>query len=282
MRQIFVESLGEMSRRVLTQPGELAIQGITSKGVFLRHSCGEIVFLSREQFRGPYTLSLPVDVALPEPDCVPELVPGECIQLNAEYRLIFNRAQVYLPTDYSGPNPAAPRFEQIALIVELAQAEMPLAGLAGILADRPIGGDERWMKVWQAVLSGSPADWPAAFSPICGYGRGLTPSGDDFLLGMLLGVKRYGEVFGIPAEYRLVLDRVLQACSGRTTTISLNLLLAASLGMADERLISAFDGWVSSSLSAEQIHTILRTWGNSSGLDAFSGLAGVVYRATHP
>lgn len=283
MTIIDIATIGVLAREVLAQPGSLTIRGQTSKGIFMNHSIGQIVFLSREAFRGPYSLTLPNERELPELVDPLNLLPNGSIRDGNSIVINFAGADVYRPEPFQWDGTLSrPDFDTVCELARLAQAAQPLAGLcAQLQGSQPhmAVDDERWNTVWSAVLHGPVDAWPAAFSPICGYGRGLTPSGDDFLLGMLLGLRRYQRVIAFSAEIELALKSILAAAQGKTTTISLNLLQAANLGLADERLITAFDAWMAHSSGAVELHALLRTWGNSSGLDAFSGLAGLVFRA---
>jgi hypothetical protein len=58
-----------------------------------------------------------------------------------------------------------------------------------------------------------------------------------------------------------------------TTTLSANLIECATLGQADERLISALDSLLSGQPGTDICAANLLAWGNSSGCDALLGMA---------
>lgn len=278
---INIRTIGKLAREVLSQPGHLSIQGQTSKGIFIRHSIGQIVFISREPFSGPYTLTLNPEEDLPELVEPLFLLNYQGIQDGNSVFINPAAADEYRAEPFLWNHKLQPDFNAVCKLADLACATHPLGGLCSQLQGIPLDylvEDERWQTVWQAVFYGPVDAWPTAFAPICGYGRGLTPSGDDFLLGMLLGLRRYSHVLPISTDIEQALEAILKSAQGKTTTISQNLLYAADLGMADDRLITAFDAWLMGSFGAYELHELLRTWGNSSGLDAFSGFAGLVYR----
>jgi hypothetical protein len=114
---------------------------------------------------------------------------------------------------------------------------------------------------------------PLTFSPLLGLGGGLTPTGDDILLGMLLALNRWRPVLApgldISSLNRNILGRAYQS----TTIISANLIECAARGQADERLVTALDSLMTGTSSPSTIAALLASWGSSSGLDALCGMA---------
>jgi hypothetical protein len=108
--------------------------------------------------------------------------------------------------------------------------------------------------------------------PVLGYGRGLTPSGDDLLLGLLLALARWGDILA-PALDIETINRLAtsQACQ-RTTRLSASLIACAAQGQADERLVAALDGLMCGGTPAETLISAIAKWGSYSGLDALAGM----------
>jgi hypothetical protein len=105
---------------------------------------------------------------------------------------------------------------------------------------------------------------------LAGLGPGLTPAGDDFLVGLMYGLWCQSADFG--AQIALI----AQTAVPHTTTLSANLLQAAARGEASQAWhdllnVSAADDvsdtWL---VYYERIGRILRT-GHSSGSDALFG-----------
>jgi len=152
-------------------------------------------------------------------------------------------------------------------------------GSAGALPEEsaPILAEIRRLE--QAFFRGSPQETLAILIlRLMGLGRGLTPSGDDFIMGLLLAVNRWPRLFG-PLPGLAELNRqVIERAYSVTTSISANLIESATLGYGDERLMSALDGIVTGCLSAEECAGKLLALGASSGVDALVGItAGGVY-----
>jgi hypothetical protein len=106
---------------------------------------------------------------------------------------------------------------------------------------------------------------------LLGAGDGLTPSGDDFVIGLLLTLKRWGNLLLPGQDLQTLTKTVVDAAYKKTTLLSANLIECAALGQADERLIAALD-WLMSDISQESscLDEMLG-WGNSSGSDVFVG-----------
>jgi hypothetical protein len=113
----------------------------------------------------------------------------------------------------------------------------------------------------------------SALMPLLGLGAGLTPDGDDMILGLLLAYRRWGTVLKPAFDLEMLIDRLNQAASKKTTLLSANLIACASQGLADERLVNALDGIMTGSPAPDQCARDLSNWGNSSGRDALVGMA---------
>lgn len=92
-----------------------------------------------------------------------------------------------------------------------------------------------------------------------GRGPGLTPSGDDVVLGLLLAEARWG----LARHEHLVAE-----AHRRTTTLSANLIALAARGDADERLVELVD-WVT---AGGPVPTEFLRWGAHSGEAVLQGV----------
>jgi hypothetical protein len=117
--------------------------------------------------------------------------------------------------------------------------------------------------------------------PLLGKGTGLTPAGDDVILGCLLALSRWGQVFSTSLDIRELGKSLIEQAYHRTTLLSANLIECAAGGQADERLVQALDGIITGQLSAEYCADLLLGWGHSSGLAALSGM-GVTFMLISP
>jgi hypothetical protein len=138
----------------------------------------------------------------------------------------------------------------------------PLSAEHSALLDRLLG-------LRRAVQTGGPQQISDGLTSVLGQGRGLTPSGDDLAIGLLLMLNRwYTE-----RDWTEVNRTVIEMAYRTTTTISANLIECAADGQGDERLIILVDGIATGSTSIAECVACVLGWGNSSGLDALIGMA---------
>jgi hypothetical protein len=104
---------------------------------------------------------------------------------------------------------------------------------------------------------------------LLGRGRGLTPSGDDVVIGLLLMLNRWHT----DLAWGMLNRAVIEAAYRVTTTISANLIECAADGQGDERLVTVADGIVTGRPAIEECVECVLEWGSSSGLDALAGMA---------
>jgi len=101
---------------------------------------------------------------------------------------------------------------------------------------------------------------------LIGLGPGLTPSGDDYLGGMLVTLRLSGRGVQADGLWRWLQPRL----AGRTSAISASHLAAAAAGEAHEALHEVLNG----SLDLEKLGAV----GHSSGWDALAGAVAVLER----
>ncbi|MGO4599415.1 DUF2877 domain-containing protein [Terrabacter sp. 2RAF25] len=108
---------------------------------------------------------------------------------------------------------------------------------------------------------------------LLGAGRGLTPSGDDAVCGLLLAL---GAV-DAPQARRAHASVLAEVRAGltRTTSLSATLLLAAGAGYAVPDVVRLVTGLVSGVASPELVDRVLAI-GHSSGRDLLSGVTGTL------
>jgi hypothetical protein len=121
-----------------------------------------------------------------------------------------------------------------------------------------------------AVVSGDPDGARCHAAELAGYGPGLTPSGDDFLAGVMLALWAMRN-----PQRRSLCDAILEAAHGRTTQLSVAFLEAAHRGEADQRwqtLLHALaqDSETAASSISRQV-TSIGMFGATSGLDMLAG-----------
>jgi hypothetical protein len=134
-------------------------------------------------------------------------------------------------------------------------------------------GNLQWIKVFARRLAG--------------LGPGLTPAGDDWLAGWLIGLRAWAELSGQERDPLLSVDvvgeAVIEAAEGYTTGLSLAFLRAAAVGAVAQGWHALLDGLCSADPMAlrEATYEVLQH-GGTSGADMLAGfLAAFEERSPH-
>lgn len=270
--QAQVYSCGIMAREILlSYRGSVParVMGVTSRGLYLHLPDEQVIFLSYEKYRGPLTLNLANTV-----DRLQRYQVGDPAIVDAE-RIAFPASD--LEVDTSRALPYTCRLPELPVRVVFQSHEDLLR------RDLPVDlGPVRWRieqaaRTWKA---GDTAGVIGALGGVLGLGIGLTPSGDDLVLGFLLTINRWGSRLWSDNrdEARLRSVDIISSAlvnHGRQATgmLSSVLMKCAQRGLADERLVQALDGIVTGVPGVEQCADGLSAYGASSGWDALVGMS---------
>ncbi|HSF82563.1 MAG TPA: DUF2877 domain-containing protein, partial [Anaerolineales bacterium] len=244
---------------------------------------------SFERFRGPLTITLA--------EVIPNLrllSPGQPVQIKSqslsfpelEFAITFQGGEVWQPGGASALPSNDP--ERHARLVEAAKEVLQkkngaglshiLPPLLGLSEEHHAAGtigiiDWKFIRELQIYLRKGEAG-PSArlLGSLLGAGPGLTPSGDDFIIGCLLSLNRWQNSSWTSGELRGLNGTLVEAAYAKTTSLGANLIECATRGLANERLINALDWLVTGAAREAEIVTSLVDWGNSSGVDAFTGM----------
>lgn len=160
------------------------------------------------------------------------------------------------------PVPGQPSLEELA---RAARNRVPAEGLGGLIigahnalsnhAQPALDALERW-------LAGNALD--NEVEGLIGLGPGLTPSGDDYLGGMLVALRLAGRAMQAEGLWRWLQPRL----EARTSALSAAHLAAAASGEAHQALHEVLNG----KLDLDALDAI----GHTSGWDALAGAAAVM------
>ena len=158
--------------------------------------------------------------------------------------------------------------EAIAALTCAAQGRVPLDGLGGLIV-----GATSPLIVQARIALDRLAQWLAGASArpdaqgLIGLGPGLTPSGDDYLGGLMIGLHSQGKCEMAQALWAWLQPQLAKA----TNLISASHLHAASQGEGHEALHACIDA-VSQGQALNQVYAGLDKLGHSSGWDAWTGV----------
>ncbi len=201
---------------------------------------------------------------------------GMRIQLQDKFMFNLGGAETWTPPP---PKPwnTGTLARGLAALQSAARHRLPAEGLGGFVLETPAGDLAAHADPFIRLLTEDPlsADAPAWISRLVGLGPGLTPSGDDFLGGMLIALRLL--------EQREVLSRfsemVLEAARLGTHDISRAHLKAAAAGAGSEALHNV----VNQVLCGETADlTEIDRIGHCSGWDALAGAVRLLRAGCRP
>jgi hypothetical protein len=116
----------------------------------------------------------------------------------------------------------------------------------------------------------------AVLTRFMGRGRGLTPSGDDLIVGLLLVLNRWPGRLCSRADLAEIDRLLVRAADEKTTTLAAHLIKCAARGESDERLVNAVDCLFTNAPQIDECIAQLKSWGGSSGADSLAGMTAAV------
>jgi len=283
-------TIGRIAREKLTVNQEGTIFGATSRGAFLHLPTGWIIFLSKEHFTGPMTITF-----RNRADVLDNLAPGQkAIILDneiyipqEEIHVLLNQANQKEPVqpllDNIEHQHQQERFECLARGMLSSKGDVGFIPLLAYWFHTPIDRtlDENLQRIHDCLCAVYESDNTTIniktitknLISLLGMGRGLTPSGDDLISGYLLTLNRWQVSF--PQIKRILPGlnkQIISQAYLKTTTISANIIECATLGLADVRLIDAIDYIFTGDPPLAKTLAGLLEWGSSSGGDALIGI----------
>ncbi len=288
--QMLARSAGETALTELAHRQAGEVFGVTSRGVFIRTAVNGILFLSFEEFHGPLTINLPHPFT-----SFRKLQNGEPVS-TGQNRLQIPAARIEVlvtpevvwripPPDLTCLAVRPSRLENCAILAGLVSAEKKNAGLGVLLpallgqaedipgrAIEPFGSAA--LRLRRALPDRDASAVLDSLTVFLGCGGGLTPSGDDFTMGLLLMINRWGTLTWDTLWRSALNDRLITAARrpGKTTALSAGLIACAAAAQADERLVAAADYLCTGLGDAPALAAALSNWGSSSGIDALVGM----------
>lgn len=288
---ISASSLGQFAKGLLHRQENAVLAGISSHGLYLRSPDDTILFLSFEKFRGPLTVNMNRNQAtMPEikPDSPVFLsstkitFPGAGIQISLENAGVWNAP---LPSGRLPAEISRSRLEStIKQTLRLTERNDYQNLLNSVLPGNTVGipdlpGFDKHLYQYLVLLENKKLEGAISeLSGLLGLGPGLTPLGDDYLLGVILTLNRWeGALIPVQGLEQLNND-LLSAAGEKTTSLSASLLACAIEGAADERLLAVLDPLFAGEESSPQDLEDLLKWGSSSGIAVLAGMVSVLTR----
>jgi len=290
------ETLGYIAHETISQNQTGEIFGAMSRGIYVKTCSRWLSFISCEPYRSPITINLNSD-----PIYLDRISSGMPVRISDRHMIIPDARLTISVQNSSVWNPSPPPFpplpkaeciQNLAYFAKKALTQKTSVGLSRLLPHFiPLLEFQEKLEqnsLQKEILAIQPdltsRDTATLISSLChclGAGAGLTPSGDDFVTGLLLALNRWKDVLWDRDDLDRVNQSVVEAAYQKTTTLSANLIELASLGEGDERLLKSIDWIMCGYPEASGIVEDLLDWGSSSGVDMLAGFtAAIIITAT--
>jgi hypothetical protein len=288
MTRISAQSAGLLVQDVLKSSTAATIAGSTSRGLFLFTPSSRVIFLSYETWCSPLT----VNIACSQ-QALREVTTGASVHLSVDaihipsanilvdLRSTSNWSAPPTPTIMLSRDQRQIYLREVAALVT-AQSNAGFSSLLSTFLTLPAKPAlenhdqallERLYALQQALIARDYTQSSNLASGLLGYGRGLTPSGDDLIAGLLLLLNRWAHIMQTGDDLSNLNTHLTKNAYLRTTALSANIIAAAAAGQADERLIQSLDALFTGQPDSPAAANFLLSYGSSSGVDALLGYA---------
>lgn len=288
------KSIGSIAFDSKSIPQQGSVIGKTSRGVFIRSPSKWLVFISSESYRSPLAITLhEKDDSLQKVsnEMLVHISPRGYKFTDADLEIATQNASVWRPQNPDVPPlQAAERQKRLEDTSRRIMHRMSGNGLSSLLPNLiespskyPLSTQKlarletKILEIQKEMNASNRLPNVETVSEFLGYGSGLTPSGDDFVIGFILALNRWKEAISPTSNLKMLNHWLSAKAYEKTTTLSANLIECATLGLADERLINALD-WLMAG-NARDSHSIdeLLSWGNTSGADVYVGFVAAIF-----
>lgn len=288
-RETHTTNIGYLAFEALSNSQEVSVLGVISKGLFLRSTSRWLIFLSFEKYCSPFTINLQETI-----DQLLSVKPKSSALIRSE-ALIFpqTKATIFLKQDtvYHPPGPSgkirsfSARLDDLKYFVEATKAFKYNRGFGTLLhpllslpIEDTLTEQQRWTldaisKIGQALRASHISQAIDTVDELLGFGPGLTASGDDFMIGLLLLLNRWPGIHRLGHHLQKFNKAVVEAAYQKTSTLSANLIECATFGQSDERIVNVVDCIVTGNPAPIECVSSLSSWGASSGVDTLAGIA---------
>jgi hypothetical protein len=284
-------TLGYIAHEMISQKRTGEIFGVMSRGIYVKTSSRWLSFISCEPYRSPITINLngdPIYLHQISSRMQVQISDGQMILPDGRLTISAENSGVWNPPPPPFPPlPKAECIQNLAYFTKKALTKKPSAGLCPLLPHLLILPEiekkvelnplqREILAIQPYLLNREAAPFVNKLCNCLGAGAGLTPSGDDFLTGLLLALNRWKDILWDRDDLDLINQSVVEAAYQKTTTLSANLIELASYGEGDERILKAIDWIMAGNTDTSSIVDDLLGWGSSSGVDVLVGFTAAI------
>ena len=296
MTSLYDAVIGERARDILSRDAQLSVVAVHSESVYARGADGRLLLLCSDKYG-----SVPFGVSVGEYARLRETHPfaeGDVIRIDGGMLVCPDGARVSFVSN--GTPPERGRTSAVAdtsLVCRCAQYVRENASARGIGPALPaflcIGTPAEASNVYALSAAGEADRLESALSRgdvgaldravgrFVGLGYGLTPSGDDFLCGMLYAFHRYSDISENATKYLGMCSAAVTEHISATNEVSAEYIRCALDGEyfeVVERVLDCLSD--NDSQNRKELETALEgllSVGASSGSDILCGILFAVY-----
>lgn len=284
MNSIQSYRIGADVHGVISRSKKATVLGITSKGIYLLVNKNHVAFITSEAYASPLTINInsfqDQEKLLVNGD-IAEIIFGDICFNRIGLQIVNTKAMKWAPLK---PSPCIADYQSIQKQIEGLKLDLKpeikrSEFLEAVLGDNLTGADDRSSVLIQKihrlhhVLSSNDTNKSIeVILPFIGLGQGLTPSGDDFIAGMLLTLNRWKSIFQVDIDLKKMNTAIIKHAKNATTFLSANLIELAAKGQADERIIDILDYVITGNKVSHNPTKDLLSYGNTSGMEVLAGI----------
>ncbi|MFN2304811.1 MAG: DUF2877 domain-containing protein [Anaerolineales bacterium] len=265
-----------------------SVIGVTNKGIFIDTASHQVLFISGESYCSPLTINLSSKI-----DFKLLFSLGDTCALQKD-QITINHCRIVFDANTIIWHPETIQFKYdqwaevitrsmrlAAVLIEVYQKGLflPLLEKVTRLSEGNITQtslEEKLLILLPGHEPNQPVDLGQRLLGLIGLGKGLTPAGDDFLVGFLLASHYLALISPALASQAELQKSILATAAIKTTTLSAALMQCAADGAADERLMMASRWLAQGDLTIMKVKTDLLSYGSSSGMDSFAGMLAAI------
>lgn len=281
--------VGHIANQWLSTCTKAKVQGVTSSGIFLQLDEYRIIFLTEDPDFGPLNIVLSQRIPgtwLTQDQLIITYAPDEIRLKHASGQLKITNYEIWhIPP---APSILITKDKQLKRLRICVSQINTIKGSNGFspylppLMKPPLnqpgveGVMEHILEIRKSLNVFDSESFLNHAKAISGYGRGLTPSGDDLICGILFVLNRW-QFPNVPDRWiEEINSGLFQNAIEKTTSVSISLIYCATQGSADYRIQALADALVNETIPFERQAMQLARWGGSSGADIFAGILIVI------
>ena len=273
-------SLGACADEILHMEESAWVQGVTSTGIFLNFKSGKVLFLTSAPWHGPITINLSKDfptgrlkIGMDVHLAYPRMVCPECEILITNSTLVWkpDPIEFHFSTD---ANEIMNRAQRLSSALKFKGQFFPFYDVLETTSNQKSNLMEKKTRIqaWFHLRRRRRIyDVEEVLGRFLGLGGGLTPAGDDFIIGYLLAN------FYMGSKKSSNIDAFLAKAYDETTALSANLIDCAAKGSADERIIGALRFLEAGENDCDRVIKELLSYGSSSGIESLVGMLTAIF-----